>query len=677
MKLLRHFAYATVSLFLVTSCSNDEVQSLKENPDALGRDGVFMSLILNPTGVTGTRSYTSGDNASNDGVEVGTDDENKIRTALIVLTDRANKYIASSMISGTDNNSSITGGTVGGTTLYQAIAKFDKSTIADYYTGGGNGEINVFVFCNPTSDLKTKIENTNTESTDWTEYICENPSTLWDAENGFMMSNVSIAQRNLPKNISEWINYNTPLKAFDLSGVNAPGTEGVVDNFNSGRGNINVRRLAARLDFRDGSQVEGVGNGIKDEPFTYAVVNNVKKENIVKCQILSMALTNMSKTQYYLSRVSDNGRPAGGNYMLCGPEKTWFNNASGNYVISTNHEAKTNIIQSGFSNYFEYPFFDAQGYVQEKGDGWDWISCETVIGRESDNYVNDVYNKSFHVWRYLTENTIPRPRGSEPTQVNSQSTGVVFKAHLLPTSILTDEGSDVWERKLYDALDYNEANVGDGKLLHKNPDTDPIIYSLSGNSLYITWENVQAAALAEAGYDVNKGANQTLDRNTTLYRLVYGTGGVGTVGSYKDSEALDQASPNYKWTVWQANANSVKNVELKSNFKKAATGAGFTLYQSSEDPTTHKWGYYCYYYYWNRHNDNNQEGVMGPMEFAVVHNNVYKLTVTRLNTLGHPRIPENDPDDPKPDTPDEKSEIYMTVTVDVIPWVVRINNIEF
>ncbi len=68
---------------------------------------------------------------------------------------------------------------------------------------------------------------------------------------------------------------------------------------------------------------------------------------------------------------------------------------------------------------------------------------------------------------------------------------------------------------------------------------------------------------------------------------------------------------------------------------------------------------------------------MGPMEFAVVRNNVYKLAVTNISKLGHPRIPENDPDSPKPDDPDESDDIYFTVTCRVLPWVVRVNNIEF
>ena len=68
---------------------------------------------------------------------------------------------------------------------------------------------------------------------------------------------------------------------------------------------------------------------------------------------------------------------------------------------------------------------------------------------------------------------------------------------------------------------------------------------------------------------------------------------------------------------------------------------------------------------------------MDPMEFAVVRNNVYKLAVTRIEQLGHPRVTENDPDPVDPDNPDEVGDVYITLSVEVLPWTVRVNNIEF
>lgn len=110
----------------------------------------------------------------------------------------------------------------------------------------------------------------------------------------------------------------------------------------------------------------------------------------------------------------------------------------------------------------------------------------------------------------------------------------------------------------------------------------------------------------------------------------------------------------------------------------AAAAAGFTGYSAVDGK------YYTYYYYWNRHNDNRDPYNMGIMEYAVVRNNVYKLCVDSISKFGHPTPPTDpthptdpDPDPVDPDDPDESVNYYFTVTVKVLPWTVRINNIEF
>ncbi|MDE5573358.1 MAG: Mfa1 fimbrilin C-terminal domain-containing protein [Muribaculaceae bacterium] len=110
--------------------------------------------------------------------------------------------------------------------------------------------------------------------------------------------------------------------------------------------------------------------------------------------------------------------------------------------------------------------------------------------------------------------------------------------------------------------------------------------------------------------------------------------------------------------------------------RAAITNGGTAIYQSSVDSKAGA-GYYCYYYFWVRHNDNGNNGVMGPMEFDVVRNNVYKISVNSIARLGHPRIPANDPQRPRPQTPDESEDIYFDVTVDILPWAVRNNYIDF
>lgn len=87
--------------------------------------------------------------------------------------------------------------------------------------------------------------------------------------------------------------------------------------------------------------------------------------------------------------------------------------------------------------------------------------------------------------------------------------------------------------------------------------------------------------------------------------------------------------------------------------------------------------YYVYYLYRNRHNDNGNPNEMAAMEFGTVRNNIYKLAVTTITDFGHTGDPNDDPDPDDPDDPDEDPKTYLKVSCRVVPWMVRINNIEF
>ena len=100
--------------------------------------------------------------------------------------------------------------------------------------------------------------------------------------------------------------------------------------------------------------------------------------------------------------------------------------------------------------------------------------------------------------------------------------------------------------------------------------------------------------------------------------------------------------------------------------------AGFTVYTPDANGN-----YPVYYYYWNRHNDNGKPNEMGVMEYAVVRNNVYKLAVTNISKFGHPEDGEGDPDDGGSEREDEEERHYFQVSVKVLPWTVRVNDIEF
>lgn len=71
----------------------------------------------------------------------------------------------------------------------------------------------------------------------------------------------------------------------------------------------------------------------------------------------------------------------------------------------------------------------------------------------------------------------------------------------------------------------------------------------------------------------------------------------------------------------------------------------------------------CYYNYWIKHLD-NESPEMGVMEFSIVRNNIYRISVTKILGLGS-GDPFIDPEQPN----EFKAE--LEADIDVFPWVVR------
>ena len=160
------------------------------------------------------------------------------------------------------------------------------------------------------------------------------------------------------------------------------------------------------------------------------------------------------------------------------------------------------------------------------------------------------------------------------------------------------------------------------------------------NVLYGSWEMMKAAASAE-------------NAPTTL---VY---------------AISQTESRLQYI--EDNKETYGEQDYEREIKEAYAKNGFSGFSPDTDGN-----YFTYYYYWIRHNDNGDNAVMGPMEFAVVRNNVYKLRIDGVYKYGHPLPgPDPDPSPEDPYDPDESLNYYFNVTVDVLPWTVRVNNIEF
>ncbi|MDE6272475.1 MAG: Mfa1 family fimbria major subunit [Muribaculaceae bacterium] len=142
-------------------------------------------------------------------------------------------------------------------------------------------------------------------------------------------------------------------------------------------------------------------------------------------------------------------------------------------------------------------------------------------------------------------------------------------------------------------------------------------------------------------------------------------------GDFATLKAYVQKYPN---SVVAADFEAVdafhaENVDLKKSLLKGVSGDeahGFKCYEPDVNGQ-----YAMYYFYYNRHKSNGKPSVMGHDEFGVVRNNVYKLKVTKCGTFGEPSAPN------RPDDPDEEENAYFTVSCIVLPWSVKVNNIEF
>ena len=80
----------------------------------------------------------------------------------------------------------------------------------------------------------------------------------------------------------------------------------------------------------------------------------------------------------------------------------------------------------------------------------------------------------------------------------------------------------------------------------------------------------------------------------------------------------------------------------------------------------------CFYYANEiKHFDNKQPTVRGVMEFAIMRNNIYSLKVNEISEIGSSTV------EPVYSAPAEDEGAYISVTAEILPWIVRFNDMEF
>ena len=566
----------------LTAC-NDDIGT-GSNVPAEESEGIYLKFALDLPSGSGSRSKTDTEEnedygSSSDGTEVGKDHENRINQIMLDFTDENNNYLTST------NVTSVTPTT---STENEYVITVPPERLAEYVSPepeqGEEAEQRiayVYAYCNPTDELRA-LAGAAEGSTEVTNFI-QKAHTITDSENAsvwqdnnFLMSNAVKHEITLPESWNENLSSGNP---YDLTPT----------------GPIKVERSVARFDYK-----------ATHENNIYRVRKSLNSENDddtdnpgIYIQLTDVALINMSKSFYYLRRVSADGQNASA--IICGVE------TKNNYVVDTDATEKAQYTTLANWTDKNTHFF----YNLEESDTWQWTSLADISDNELENPwgTDEKTTKGYHIWRYAIENTIPddnqAPTDHNALQKNGITTGVVFKAKIGKDA--NYEGDVTWK------------------------DNEPIY--VFRNVLYGDWEAVKNYATKNPSSEVAYAYNAV------------------QAGDYDYEEA------------------------------------GFTEYTPNADGN-----HYAYYYYWNRHNDNGKNGqsgkedpVMGPMEFAVVRNNVYKLSVEAIYRFGYPEgetpdpeTPDEEKPTPDPDEPDpEDPKVFLEVEVKVLPWVVRENNIEF
>lgn len=350
---------------------------------------------------------------------------------------------------------------------------------------------------------------------------------------------------------------------------------------------VNVERMAARLDYKAEASYT-----CTDPAYTGATV-----------EITGAALVNnLTAGSYMLKRVAStvdgvptylgNETPDAGvqtNYVLdpWTADKTSANNS---FTIGGEVKTAEDLYGEWFGNISQDPNYWAD-YVQ--------LGIEVSDGTEQWQRIG-----------YTLENTTAAEEAGK-----RYSTGVVFKAKFNPQGVANyTEGETffAYGTKIYASMEDMMAGFYGSKF----DDLDNI-------TSCATWGDVKQFITSTLLTNDPSGYNKYLE---------------GLAEGKDDSETVSDAS-SLTWSNYMKNEcgySKDENGKVVLDQNDKVTRIALQPYgtRTYEDAT-------CYYTWWVRHSNDNDDTKKGIMEYAIVRNNIYKLTVNSVYSLGG-EVPEEE-----------------------------------
>lgn len=349
---------------------------------------------------------------------------------------------------------------------------------------------------------------------------------------------------------------------------------------------VNVERMAARLDYKAEASYT-----CTDPKYSGATV-----------EITGAALVNnLTAGSYLLKRVADDVN--GTNLSYLGDETADANYVATNYVLDPWTADKTSANNSftigGEANKTAKDLYGEWfGNISQDPNHWAAYvqpGTEMTVGTEKWQRIG-----------YTLENTTAAEEAGK-----RYSTGVVFKAKFYPKGV---------------------ANYNDGET-----------FFAYGTKIYASMEDMMAGFYGSKFADLDNITNCTtwgeVKQFITSTLLTNDPSGYnkyleGLAEGKNDAETVSGAS--LTWSNYMKNEcgysaslnNGVYSVTLDQN-EDISTREALKPYgtRTYEDAT-------CYYTWWVRHSNDNNDDAKGMMEYAIVRNNIYKLTVNSVYSLG-------------------------------------------
>ena len=378
-------------------------------------------------------------------------------------------------------------------------------------------------------------------------------------------------------------------------------TEDNTTEANAAKTAVSVERVAARVDYN----AEG----------KYTCTDDNYKGATV--EITGATIVNrLTAGSYLLKRVADDAQ--GTNLEYLGLETPVAGGKATNYVLDpwtadkteANLQGKPFIVEG--QNVAAAGLYDADTYIPTRSTNpkkWDeLVKPGTPV---TDASTTDGI-KEWQRVGYALENTTDRLS----TSLN-YNTGIVFKAQFYPVGV--DDYSDGQTFFTYNGEIY--------------PMLTDMMGQLNGQEYFSTYVGNKIAALTS--WDELKNFAASITNDPTGYSTY--------LEDYANTHSAEAfTSDELKWEYYLryelgVSENSQDGPEINQNEINTRN----VLFKNSGEKLRTYYKGQCYYIWWLRHSNDGDDEKNGVMEYAVVRNNIYKVNVNSIYSLGGD-IPDNE-----------------------------------